>query len=269
MQVSAARTVSAFTARALFLAGLFLFVIILQGALVASLRGLGVNGGPALLISGAVILPAVLIVASIARWISARTSAKLEAARADAALPHGACCVIWREPGGAAAEFPWELQGDVQAAYPKLARRLGIEGYAVVDFEVGADGAAKNLHLVDVWPAPMFYDAATEALRQARFALRPGSAPRFGPSYRIPFVFRIRGAAKVRDKGRSALSPAVHAAKRGAFAAGRATWRGAKDFGALLMVLSRELRRFAAWAGHGLAYILEKIAAHLRNLKRI
>jgi TonB family protein len=253
----------------LFLAGLFLFVIILQGALVASLRGLGINGGPALLISGAVILPAVLAVAALARWISARAAAKLEAAREAAALPNGACCVIWREPGGAAAEFPWELQGDVRAAYPKLARRLGIEGYAVVDFEVGADGAAKNLHLVDVWPAPMFYDAATEALRQARFALRPGAAPRFGPSYRIPFVFRIRGAAKVRDKGRSAMSPSVHAAKTGALAAGDATWRGAKGLGVVLMVLGRELKVFAGWAGRGLAHLLEKIAAHLRNLKRI
>jgi TonB family protein len=269
VQVSAARSVSAFTARALFLGGLFLFVIILQGALVASLRGLGINGGPALLISGAAILPAVLAVAAVARWLSARAAAKLDAQREAAALPNGACCVIWREQGGAGADFPWELQGDVQAAYPKLARRLGIEGFAVVDFEVGADGAAKNLHLVDVWPAAMFYGAATEALRQARFALRPGAAPRFGPSYRIPFVFRIRGAAKVRDKGHSAMSPAVHAAKRGAIAAGGATWRGAKGAGVLLMVLFRELKRFTSWAGHGLAHLLERIAAHLRNLKRI
>jgi TonB family protein len=269
VQVSATKAISNFTAQALFLGGLFVFVIVAQGAVVSSLRGLGIQGGLALLISGAVILPAVLIAAALAR-ARARAVANKLAARARAAnLPEGACCVVWRPDAGEAAEFPWELQGDVRAAYPKLARRLGVEGYAVVDFEVGADGAAKNLHCIEVWPSAMFYDSAAEALRAARFALRSGAAAKFGPSYRIPFVFRISGAAKVSDKGRSAITPLAHGAKRAAHTTGRGLWAGLKYSAALLMVLFREIGAFLIWLAHAVAHLLEKIAAHLRNLKRV
>lgn len=268
MQVSATKAISNFTGRVLFLGGLFLFVILAQGAIVSALRGLNIAGGPALLISGAVILPAVLIAAAIARASARAAARRLDAQREAAGLPDAACCVVLRPQQASQAEFPWELQGDVRAAYPKLAKRLGIEGYALVDFEIGADGAAKNLHCIDVWPAPMFYDAAAEALRAARFGLRPGAAARFGPSYRIPFVFRIRGAARVRDKGRSAITPLAHGTKRTAASMGRGLWAGVKFCGVLLMVFFREIGAFLGWLVEALAGLLEKIAAHLRNLKR-
>jgi hypothetical protein len=54
------------------------------------------------------------------------------------------------------------------------------------------------------WPAPIFYAAAAEALREASFRPRQGMTPRFGESYQLGFVFRILGAAKVRDPGRRA-----------------------------------------------------------------
>jgi TonB family protein len=268
VQVSATKAISNFTGRVLFLGGLFVFVIMAQGAIVSSLRGLNIAGGPALLISGAVILPAVLIVAAIARARGRAAARKLEAQREAAGLPQGACCVVLRPQQASQAEFPWELRGDVRAAYPKLAKRLGIEGYALVDFEIGADGAAKNLHCIDVWPAAVFYEAAAEALAAARFALRPGAAVRFGPSYRIPFVFRIRGAAKVADTGRSAITPLAHGTKRTAVTIGRGLWRTLKYAGVLLIVLLREIRAFLGWCAEALAGLLEKIAAHLRNLKR-
>ncbi len=203
MQVSATKAVSAFTARALFFAGLFLFVIVMQTAVMSALRGLGVGGGLALLISGVVILATVFGATNLARARARTIRNRIEDQRRDLGLPHGACCLMWKQ-ANEQADFPWELESQIHAHYPRLARRLGVEGFALVDFEIGSDGLAKNLHCLDVWPAPIFYDAAAAALSDARFRLRPGAAARFGPSYRIPFVFRIRGAAKVRDLGHSA-----------------------------------------------------------------
>jgi TonB family protein len=203
VQVSATKAVGAWTARALFFAGLFVLVVVMQTAVMSALRGLGVGGGLALMISGAVILATVFGVTNAARARARYTRARIEAQRRDLGLPDGACCFSWK-PQTEAADFPWELESQIHAHYPRLARKLGVEGYALVDFEISADGLAKNLHCLDVWPAPIFYDAAAEALRAARFRLRPGAAARFGPSYRIPFVFRIRGAARVKDLGHSA-----------------------------------------------------------------
>lgn len=268
MQVSATRTISALTARALFLGGLFLLVVVLQIALVTGLRGLGVNGGRSLLISGAAILALMLAASFLARALTRRAFAREERQRVALNLPDGACCVVWRPQGGEAA-FPWELEGDVRAAYPPLARRLGVEGFALIDFEVGADGQAKNLHCVDVWPARVFYDAAAEALRAARFRVRPGTAPRFGPSYRIPFVFRIKGAARVRDSGRLATGPLFYAAKRGAVAALRGLGQAGLFVWAVLLVIGAEARAFSRWLTEMLASLFEKLAARLRNLKRV
>jgi TonB family protein len=251
VQVAATKAISSFARTALFLAGLFIFVILTQIAVVAALRGLGVDGGPALLISGGVVLA---IVFGATAWMraSARAQAdKLERERVAAGMPDAPCCVVWRGKVGE-SDFPWELEGDVRAAYPTLAQKLGVEGFAVVDFEVGADGAAKNLHCADYWPSRLFYEAAAEALRAARFRLRPGAGARFGPSYRIPFVFRIRGAARVRDKGHTALGPLFYAAKQMAIAAAKISWRATKFTGALIFVLFREIGAFGRWAAAAL-----------------
>ncbi|MEJ0023249.1 MAG: energy transducer TonB [Alphaproteobacteria bacterium] len=111
-------------------------------------------------------------------WMRASAKAqaeKLERERLAAGMPEAPCCVVWRGKAGE-SDFPWELEGDVRAAYPPLAQKLGVEGFAVVDFEVGADGAAKNLHCADYWPSRLFYDSAAEALRAARFRLRRAPA---------------------------------------------------------------------------------------------
>lgn len=257
MQVAATRAISSFARTALLLAGLFVFVIVSQIAVVAALRGLNVSGGLSLLISGAVVLA---IVFGATAWMraSARVQAeKLEADRRAHHMPDAPCCVVWRAKPGE-ADFPWELEGDVRAAYPRLAQKLGVEGFAIVDFEVGADGAAKNLHCADYWPSRLFYDSAVDALRAARFRLRDGAGARFGPSYRIPFVFRIRGAARVRDKGHAALGPVFYAAKQIAIATGVLLWRGVKAFAVLCMVLFREIRGFLAWAARAISSAMAK-----------
>jgi TonB family protein len=111
--------------------------------------------------------------------------------------------------------MPWQLTGPLRARYPKLARRLGVEGVAVVEFEVGAGGVVKSAHCVYAWPSDIFFDAAREALVRVKFEPKPDTHVRFGASYRMPFVFRISGASKLADQGVRAkqLRPALNAAQ--------------------------------------------------------
>jgi TonB family protein len=205
MRVSATRTLSTYAVGVGMLAALFVGVVAAQIVVVSGLRGLGLGAGAALGVAGALILAAVVGLRAAAALLRRRSLAARERARVEHALPDGPCCVIWRT--GQVADFPFELEGVVSVRYPKAARQLGVEGYAVVDFEVAANGAAKNLHVVDYWPSRLFYDAAVEALMRARFRPRDPSKAWRGPSYRMPFVFRIKGAARVRDKGRRAAAP--------------------------------------------------------------
>jgi TonB family protein len=121
---------------------------------------------------------------------------------------------VWRAVEGE-ADMPWRVVGEMHAPYPYLLRRLGVEGYALVDFEIGADGTAKNVHCVDAWPGEMFFQASLHALGEAKFEPKPGVPPRFGATYRMPFVFRIDGASQLRDRGRRAAPhrPALRAAQ--------------------------------------------------------
>ena len=60
--------------------------------------------------------------------------------------------------------------------------------------------------------------SAREALEHARFDPKPDVHVRFGTSYRMPFVFRIAGAARLKESGvrpRSLWAP-LHAAHRAA-----------------------------------------------------
>jgi len=166
------------------------------------LRNAGMEGGPALLISGAATFGAVVGGFWLFRLWQAFDYRRADAERERLGLPVGPCCIIWRGEEG--AEMPWSLDHPVRAHFPKIARRFGIEGVAVVEFDIAPEGQVKNIHCIDAWPADIFYDAAKAALKDARFVVRPGERPRFGPSYRMPFVFRIQGAARVTDRGRRA-----------------------------------------------------------------
>lgn len=215
MLVSATRTVSAYTLRALFYGGLFATVAIVHVAITSALRAAGWSAGLSLLVSGAVVLVVVLALVSAADFVRERRAAHREIQRMRQGLPGGPCCVIWRaSESDAEADMPWRVVGHLRARYPTLARRLGVEGVAVVDFEISAQGAAKNVHCVHAWPSDVFFEAAREALLHAKFEPKPGVQVRFGASYRIPFVFRIAGAARLKDRGHRArqLRPVVAAA---------------------------------------------------------
>ena len=199
----------------MFYAALFLVVVVIHLGLTSALKKQGWNGGLSLFISGTVVLALVLGGLQLGEWIRTWRANQRERMRLRQKLPDGACCVLWKPQEHALGpEMPWEVIGDMRARYPKLARRLGVEGYAIAEFEVGAGGVAKNIHVVDAWPSDVFFDAAREALLHTRFEPKGDFHVRFGASYRMPFVFRISGAAKLRDSGRRArtLRPVLDAA---------------------------------------------------------
>jgi TonB family protein len=221
MLVQATRTVSTWTARALFYGGLFVVVVAAHLALTAALRANGWSSGTSLFASGASVLALVVVLVNLADWIRQKRATWRERKRVKQGLPDGPCCVVWRPGANAAAGddddeggMPWDVVGPLRARYPRLARRLGVEGVAVVDFEVGAGGCVKNVHCVYAWPSDVFYEAAREAMLRTRFEPKGDRHVRFGASYKMPFVFRISGAAKVKQAGRRArrLRPALQAA---------------------------------------------------------
>jgi TonB family protein len=218
MLVSATRTVSALTLRAIFYGALFVVVVAAHLALTGALRAQGWNGGAALFASGAVVLGFVLVLVNAAEWVREKRAARLEVLRFRQGLPAGPCCVVWKtsEAAEGGDAMPWRLAAPLRARYPKLARRLGVEGVAVVEFEIGAGGVVKHAHCVYAWPSNVFFDAAREALVRARFEPKPDMHVRFGASYRMPFVFRIAGASGLAERGQRALPlhPTLHAAQR-------------------------------------------------------
>ncbi|MEZ5996487.1 MAG: energy transducer TonB [Hyphomonadaceae bacterium] len=225
MLIRATRTLSTFTLRALFYAALFTVVVVTHLGITGILRQQGWNSSVSLLVSGAVVLGLVLAATNFGEWLRARRAEERELERLTQGLPGGPCCVVWRAPEAPArglldepadGAMPWEIAGHLHARYPKLARRLGVEGLAIAEFEVSADGRAKNIHCVDAWPSDVFYEAAREALAHARFQPKGDVHMRFGASYRMPFVFRIAGASALKDRGRKAraLRPALRAAQQ-------------------------------------------------------
>lgn len=220
MLVRATRTASAFTIRAAFYVVLFVLVVIVHLSLSGVLRGMGWNGGLALIVSGVAVLALVLVMVNLADWVRAWLAERQEMERVRLRLPSGPCCVLWTPPPEPEAEsedaMPWEPVGPMRARYPRLPRRLGVEGIAICEFEVGADGRAKNINCVDAWPSDVFYRAAREALQHAQFQPKYDVHVRFGASYKMPFVFRIAGASRLRDQGQRArrLRPRLAAAQR-------------------------------------------------------
>jgi TonB family protein len=213
--------------RALFYAALFGVVVIAHLAVSGMLRAQGWSSGIALLAAGAVVLVFVVLVTNLAEWLRERLRERREMRRVQQRLPSGPCCVVWRAPEEKTvrellleeddhSDMPWDVVGPLRARYPRLARSLGVEGIAIVEFEVGADGRAKNINCVDAWPSDVFYAAAREALQHARFQPKGDIHVRFGASYKMPFVFRIAGASKARDTGRRArqLRPTLVAAQQ-------------------------------------------------------
>lgn len=219
MLVRATRTLSAWALRGLVYLSLFFVVVVVHLGLTGALRQAGWNGAISLFVSGAVVLGLVLSLWSAGDWLRRRRARYRERRRRRLGLPDGPCCVIWRPENAedaAVSAMPWVVVGPMRARFPSLARQLGVEGYAIAEFEVNAEGRAKTIHCVDAWPSDIFFDAAREALALARFAPRGDEHMRFGQTYRMPFVFRINGAADLpeREQRAGALRPLLHKSAR-------------------------------------------------------
>lgn len=228
MLIRTTRTLSTWAMRALFYAALFGVVVLAHMAISGVLRSQGWGSGTALFVAGVAVLALVIVVTNVAEWLRDRLRERREMQRVKQRLPVGPCCVIWRATEDEKSvrqlieaeesdhsDMPWDVVGPLRARYPRLARRLGVEGVAIAEFEVGADGRAKNINCVDAWPSDVFYEAAREALQHAKFQPKDVHI-RFGASYKMPFVFRISGASKTRDGGRRArtLRPTLVAAQQ-------------------------------------------------------
>lgn len=212
MLISASRAIPRMLARALFYSALFLVVVVVHSGLTGGLVQQGAPGALAQTVSGAIVLGLVLLALSTADWLAQAQERALEAARAKYRMP-GPCSVVWREGEGENLS-QWELVGPLRAHYPSLLRRLGVEGVTVIDFEVNAEGRAKNLRCLHAWPTDTFYEAARDALERARFTPLPDIHVRYGESYQLPFVFRLSGASHSSPAGPTSWRELPDAATR-------------------------------------------------------
>lgn len=205
MIVRATRTSPLWTLRALFYVALIAFISLSSLALTAIFVMRGWSDAFAVIATGVVALALFIVGHSGVEMLRRRWQIDLERERAARRLPIGPCCVVWREEEKSVRqlleeeesgvfEMPWAPIAPLRPRYPRLARRLGIEGVAVAEFEIGADGRAKMIACADVWPSDIFFEAAREALQRARFQPRGDVHVRYGVSYKLPFVFRIAGA---------------------------------------------------------------------------
>ena len=112
------------------------------------------------------------------------------------------------------------IDGRGEHPFEDLRRRAGHEDRTRIarplEFEIAAGGKVKNVHCVYAWPSDVFFDSAREALLNTQFQPKADQHVRFGSSYRMPFVFRIAGASKVKEAGRRAhtLRPTLQAAQQ-------------------------------------------------------
>jgi protein TonB len=81
---------------------------------------------------------------------------------------------------------------DEHKHYPRMARRLGLEGRVVVAFTVGADGRLAGVRLVESSGSELLDEAALEAVRQAApFPPFPAGIERRQWDFTLPLSFAL------------------------------------------------------------------------------
>jgi protein TonB len=79
---------------------------------------------------------------------------------------------------GPRSSTPLPLEGEVMAVvkirpiYPVIAEARGIEGYAVVEYNVTASGTTHDIRIIEAVPANVFDQAAIDAIAKYRFKPR-------------------------------------------------------------------------------------------------
>lgn len=95
------------------------------------------------------------------------------------------------DPGTAELEVAPVEVSTPPPAYPRLARRRGLEGFVVIEYAIGVDGACTDVAVGESSGIDLFDEAALEAVRSWRFQpARRRSVPVVS-RHRIRFTFRM------------------------------------------------------------------------------
>ncbi|MDX6749826.1 energy transducer TonB [Geminicoccaceae bacterium 1502E] len=100
---------------------------------------------------------------------------------------------VRRQQGaGTAASGPVALAGNPQPDYPPLARRRGLEGRVLLRIAVGADGAVRDVAVVEGSGHRLLDEAALEAVARWRFRPASDGVTAVAGTVDLPISFRLR-----------------------------------------------------------------------------
>ncbi len=96
----------------------------------------------------------------------------------------------------AASEVPPKAESLVQPAYPEEARKAGVEGKAVVEVTVGADGSVLRCSLAASSGNDFLDQAAVGAARDSKFAAGTKDGKAVEMKVKVPFQFKLNDNPK-------------------------------------------------------------------------
>ena len=120
-------------------------------------------------------------------------------AMAGAGLMLIACGSQPATPPAAANEVEPKVVELVQPIYPEDARKAGVEGTAIVEVTIGADGAMVRSSLAESSGNPQLDEAALQAVHVSKFAAGTRDGKPVEMKVKIPFRFRL--GDKTQDSG--------------------------------------------------------------------
>ncbi len=109
-------------------------------------------------------------------------------------------CGSQPQASAVSVEVPPRAESLVQPAYPEAARKVGVEGKAIVEVTVGADGAVLGCSLATSSGNSDLDQAAKGAAQGSRFAPGTKDGKPVEMKVKIPFQFRL-GDNKKESRG--------------------------------------------------------------------
>ncbi len=91
----------------------------------------------------------------------------------------------------ASTEVPPKTESLAQPAYPEEARKAGVEGKAIVEVTVGADGVMRRCSLVVSSGNAQLDEAALQAVHVSKFAPGTKDGKPVEMKVRVPFQFKL------------------------------------------------------------------------------
>ena len=115
---------------------------------------------------------------------------------AGAALTLLACGTQPQTKPAASNEVPPKAESLVRPAYPEEARKAGVEGKAIVEVTVGADGVMRRCSLVVSSGNAQLDEAALQAVHVSKFAPGTKDGKKVEMKVKVPFQFKLGDGAK-------------------------------------------------------------------------